>query len=257
MPAKPKPPKPPPRSWIWVGTDAPESRIVPHDVTLAVGFDGSGAGGATIDLFVERGGNEFAGLTVQALRVPGVRALAELRGAEVVDPPPAVVGIGKLGAGLGGCGGAPKAPNPLRRLGLSVEGDLVPAPDAAPEPAEPEIDMDAEEASPDDDPTLGDIDTYRRRRAEEARLAPPDADPDLDAGALEEADAAAAAERVLIAPGQAYEVEAIVLRFRSLDGRSAEIDVEGRCAAIDEHGEIERSGVPFGGKLVARVEVDA
>ena len=197
------------------------------------------------------------------MRVPGLKALEQLRGAEVVDPPPAIAGIARLGAALPTCGGGGTGAgmSPLRRLGQEAggtgtgTGTGTETGTEAGTGTEEDIDMEAEEAAPDDDPELGDIETYRRKRAEEAKLHPPEEDPDLDEGALAEAEAAAAAERALVAAGQAYEVESIRLKFQALRGLEADIQLEGRCAKIDAHGEVERSGIPFGGFLVARLEV--
>lgn len=245
--APPPPPeetRPLAQSWIWVEEDgAAGKRIFPHTVTLAIDADAPNE--ATLDLFVERGGKEFSGLTVQALRARGVRRAADLAGKELVDPPPSVLSIGPLGAPKLGCG--VRAENPLRHLAQAPEPEDLPVPDQPP-------DMDAEEAAPDDDPALGDIETYRRRRAEEGKREIEAPDPELDVAALAEADAAAAAERALVAPGQAYEVTSIRLRFGALRGGAIEIDVEGRCAAIDDRGEVERADVPFGGHLIATIE---
>lgn len=260
-PAPAKKERPPARSWLWVEADGPGGkRIEPHEVTLALDIDPEGGG--TLDLFVERGGREFSGLTVQALRVPGLRRVEDLEGGEIVEPPPPLLGIGPPGAPLASCGGtgaARAAANPLRKLGRAPEGPAPPLDaEAAPED-EAEIDMEAEEAAPDDDAALGDLETYRRRRAEEGKLDVGAEEPALDEAAIEEAEAAAAAERALVLPDQAYEVESICLLFgkigRERGGeRTIAIDVEGRCAAIDDRGEVERAGIPFGGHLVARLE---
>lgn len=247
-PPKPQKPKPPPRSWIWVGTDTPETRIFPHEVTLGVEIDP--AQGATIDLFVERGGKTFTGLTMQAIRVPGLKSFERLAGAEIIDPPPAVVGIGRMGSALPTCGGTgPGAATSLLKK-LAPEG---PAPAPAPEPP-PEPEMDEDEPEGDDDETLGDIESYRKRRAEEGKLEVHD-DPELDEEAIEEAEAAAAAERVLIAPGQAYEVERIRLKILGVRGKEVELDVEGLGRRVEEEGELGGEPVRFGGHLVARLEL--
>ena len=256
-PVKPGPAKP--KSWIWVGTDDPAKRIIPHEVTLGFARDEDGPG-ATLDLFVERGGKEFTGLTVQAIRIPSVARVEDLVGHDVIDPPPPVIGLRPLGMGGAklGCGGASRAPNPLRKLGFALEGDQTPAPDHSEDDERPldEAALAAEEAAPDDDPELGDWESYKRRRAAEAKLTPHEEDPELDEEAIAVAEAAASAERVLIAPGQAYEVEAIRIRIVALRGAEAEIELEGRCAEIGSDGEVERAGVPFGGKVFARVEAD-
>lgn len=227
----------PPRSWFWVEADEPAGkRFYLREASLAIEF--AEGGGAVLDLFAERGGGgPFVGLTIQALRVPGVRRIEDLSGKVAVHPPPEpLFGIGKLAG-------------PLRRPGAGV-------PLVLEEACDPEdLDMEEEEAAPDDDPSLGDIESYRRRRAEEGKSEPVELEPALDEAAIADAEAAAAAERALIVPGEGYEVTTIALRFGARHGEAIEIEVEGRAAAIDERGEVAREGVPFGGKIHARIEI--
>jgi len=257
-----QPPKPaPPKSYLWVGVDDPAKRLLPHEAFLTLELDP--ARGAVLDLYVERGGNEFTGLAVQAIRVPGLKARAQLAGAEIIDPPPTVVGLGSLGGPLASCGGggaSPKGLSPLRRLG--GDASAAPAPtgsqeSAASDAAPDDFDEAAESAAPDDDPALGDIESYRRRRAEEGAREADDADltdPELDDEAIDEAETDAASERVLIFPGQGYEVESIRLKVVALAGDRIELDVSGRCAEIGDDGEAAPESTPFGGKLYARLE---
>jgi hypothetical protein len=212
-----------------------------REATLTVEL---GPEGARFDVFADSGGERPAGLSFDSLLLPGVTAIGDLAGKVAIDPPPGLISpvpgsrsaesgrLAAIAAGAGASGGEQTA----RR------GD-------APAPATAEADEDG----PDDDPELGDIESYRARRAAEGRDEATEELPELDEDALAEADAEF--ERAVLTPERGHWVERLRVAFGRVSGGTAELEIHTELSVIGPDGEIEERGVRAHAKLVATLEV--